>query len=107
MSIPFDWLFIILQLSFSIESDAVTVINCLNSSKLPLSEIGVVLADILTLVQTYGAVVSSYSHVPRSANKVAHTLAKTSFDFVTWMVWVDDYPYFIANILAEDVAVSL
>ncbi|KAL5861936.1 hypothetical protein ACOSQ4_003232 [Xanthoceras sorbifolium] len=92
--------------SFSIESDAISIINCLINGILPSSKIGVVLKDILLLLDSFGAMFS-FSYVPRSANRVAHVLAKFSFDCICWQIWVKDFPSFLFDVLTEDVQLSL
>ncbi|KAL5857645.1 hypothetical protein ACOSQ3_005103 [Xanthoceras sorbifolium] len=92
--------------AFSINSDVISVINCLVRGNLPLSELGVVLEDVLMLLQSFRSVFS-FSHVPRSANKVAHVLAKYSFACNSWMIWVEDFPSFLFDVLTEDAQISL
>ncbi|KAL5860080.1 hypothetical protein ACOSQ4_001376 [Xanthoceras sorbifolium] len=65
--------------SFSIDSDAALIINCLNTGLLFFSEIDVILEDIFLLLESFETVFS-FSHVSHSTNKVAHVLAKFSFD---------------------------
>ncbi|KAL5750014.1 hypothetical protein ACOSP7_024617 [Xanthoceras sorbifolium] len=67
--------------SFSIESDAASVIKGLTSIILHASEFGVVLEDIRLLIRSFRAVVKFFFYVPHCANKVAHILARFSFDF--------------------------
>ncbi|KAL5779271.1 hypothetical protein ACOSQ2_010008 [Xanthoceras sorbifolium] len=92
--------------SFLIESDVTSIINYLISGILPSSEIDVVLENILLLLESFGAVFS-FSHISRSANGVAHVLAKFSFDCISWQVWVKDCPSFLFNVFTEDVELSL
>ncbi|KAL5775235.1 hypothetical protein ACOSP7_012792 [Xanthoceras sorbifolium] len=66
-----------IDLGFSVvcvESDAASVVNPLSSRAISCSDIGLVLDDILALVVAFSDV--SFSSVRRSANKVAHGLAK-------------------------------
>ncbi|KAK1571845.1 hypothetical protein Q3G72_023991 [Acer saccharum] len=56
------------------ESDALVVVQAITLKVPPSSEVGVVISDILSLVERFSAV--SFLFVPRLLNRVAHGLAK-------------------------------
>lgn len=59
-----------------LEGDALQVVNLLLSKSSDLSEGGMLILDTRNLLNTF--ICWSTSHVPRDANVVAHTLAKSS-----------------------------
>ena len=63
----------------SLELDALSVVNLINSNVLPGVDIGVVLHDIFLMLKN--SFFSSISFVPRIANSVAHNLAKIALDY--------------------------
>ncbi|KAK2664585.1 hypothetical protein Ddye_003159 [Dipteronia dyeriana] len=58
------------------ESDAQVLVDLINSGNVPLDETGTVIVDILRLINSHNFQVS---FAPRSANVLAHSLAKLSF----------------------------
>ncbi|KAK2657268.1 hypothetical protein Ddye_010320 [Dipteronia dyeriana] len=77
-----------------IESDAKAMVELINSDRVPHADIGSVIADILSLVNCHHFQVS---FAARSVNKVAHSLAKSSFfsgdisisslSLLVWRTW--------------------
>ncbi|KAL5776851.1 hypothetical protein ACOSP7_009777 [Xanthoceras sorbifolium] len=68
-----------IESSFShllVEPDALNVINFIIEGSLPKSKVGLTISDILSL---HSRADVSFSFVPRTANSVAHSLARNSF----------------------------
>ncbi|KAL5779492.1 hypothetical protein ACOSQ2_010229 [Xanthoceras sorbifolium] len=74
-----------------LEYDASTIISMLNKRSVRLSAIGLIVDDISNLLRHFNCVVE-FSHVPRIANRVAHSLAKFAFVEDQQLVWVEDFP---------------
>ncbi|KAL5735008.1 hypothetical protein ACOSP7_032869 [Xanthoceras sorbifolium] len=83
-----------------IEYDAVVVVNLLINCSQPLYEIGIIIADILHLLNSLEVV--SISYVDRDANKVAHELGKSGLSFVDDFIWLKDYSLSMKNLILDD-----
>ncbi|KAL5865802.1 hypothetical protein ACOSQ3_003316 [Xanthoceras sorbifolium] len=70
------------------ESDASSVISSILSRDPPLSEVGLVISDILALVSSLS--VSHISFAPRSCNGVAHQLARFSLSIPNFLAWIEE-----------------
>ncbi|KAL5790343.1 hypothetical protein ACOSQ2_005231 [Xanthoceras sorbifolium] len=70
-----------------VESDNQSVIHILNKGSHPLTEVGSITADILMVSDD--CQVSSFSFVPRAANKGAPLLAKFGCSSPYFSVWVE------------------
>ncbi|KAL5817864.1 hypothetical protein ACOSQ3_026242 [Xanthoceras sorbifolium] len=82
-----------------VESDALNVITYLVQEKLPNSEVGLVVADILSLCNR---VVVSFAFVPRCANFVAHSLFRNSFSIDNVFIWLEDvFPWLDHGLLSD------
>ncbi|KAK2652478.1 hypothetical protein Ddye_012363 [Dipteronia dyeriana] len=57
-----------------VESDSQTVVSMINSGSAPLSDIGLIIEDILDLLK--GPLICSVNFISRKANLAAHCLAK-------------------------------
>ncbi|KAL5833953.1 hypothetical protein ACOSQ3_017627 [Xanthoceras sorbifolium] len=44
----------------------------------------------------------NFFHVPRNANRIAHSLTKLSFDFDYPAVWLEEFPSCISSLIVED-----
>ncbi|KAK2637294.1 hypothetical protein Ddye_032086 [Dipteronia dyeriana] len=73
-----------------LESDALLVVNLIKAKEIPSSDVGVVIHDILELVENVG--VFSCNFAPRLTNKVAHGLAKITLRSRNEFVWMEDCP---------------
>ncbi|KAL5751207.1 hypothetical protein ACOSP7_025810 [Xanthoceras sorbifolium] len=83
----------------SVESDALNVITYLVQEKPPNSEVGLVVADILSLCNR---VVVSFAFVPRCANFVAHSLFRNSFSIDNVFIWLEDvFPWLDHGLLSD------
>ncbi|KAK2661231.1 hypothetical protein Ddye_007764 [Dipteronia dyeriana] len=72
------------------ESDAQGVVNIINSRVPPLSEIGMVIYDILRLLD--GPLTFAVAFVSRTANSTAHGLAKLGLKVVNNLYLMEEYP---------------
>ncbi|KAK2652460.1 hypothetical protein Ddye_012316 [Dipteronia dyeriana] len=74
----------------SIESDALSVVNLINLKVVPCAEIGLVIQDILSLVDKL--YICEVSFVQRDANMATHWLAKFGLSSVSDLVWLENVP---------------
>ncbi|KAL5773786.1 hypothetical protein ACOSQ2_013710 [Xanthoceras sorbifolium] len=82
------------------ESDASSVISSILSKDPPLSEMGLVISDILALVSLLS--VSHISFAPRSCNGVAHQLARFGLSIPNFLAWIEeDPPCAVDSILSD------
>ncbi|KAL5758066.1 hypothetical protein ACOSP7_020677 [Xanthoceras sorbifolium] len=70
-----------------VESDALNIITYFVQEKPHNSEVGLVVADILSLCNR---AIVSFAFVTRCANSVAHSLARNSFSIDNVSIWPDD-----------------
>ncbi|KAL5811377.1 hypothetical protein ACOSQ3_028113 [Xanthoceras sorbifolium] len=82
-----------------VESDALNVINYIKSRSPPLSEVGLVIADIFSICLHINV---EFSFVPRCANSIAHLLARNSFSIVDVSIWLEDAPPWLDQGLLSD-----
>ncbi|KAK3230321.1 hypothetical protein Dsin_002202 [Dipteronia sinensis] len=80
------------------ESDAKVVVDLINSGTAPRDETGTVIADILRLIHSHHFQVS---FAPRSANMIAHSLAKLSFSFED-RFYLETYPPCLERLVTAD-----
>ncbi|KAH7544499.1 hypothetical protein JRO89_XS15G0175400 [Xanthoceras sorbifolium] len=83
-----------------VESDAASVVKQLSSRVTSCSDIGLILDDILSLVVNFADL--SFSSVRRSANKVAHGLAKFALSHQPVGVRLGSVPSSIAIVVLDD-----
>ncbi|KAL5745280.1 hypothetical protein ACOSP7_026426 [Xanthoceras sorbifolium] len=83
-----------------VESDAEFVVNLISSKAALISEIGVVIEEILHLLAMH--LVSSARFIPKVANQVAHQLAKFDLSFVNEFVWLEDCSLYVENLVLND-----
>ncbi|KAK3206532.1 hypothetical protein Dsin_020578 [Dipteronia sinensis] len=72
------------------ETDAAVVAKWISEKTQLYSEVGLVIADILTLVHSMRC--CSVDYVPRKANQVAHLLAKMALSNLEDLYWMEDSP---------------
>ncbi|KAK2639502.1 hypothetical protein Ddye_027297 [Dipteronia dyeriana] len=72
------------------ESDAHEVVYIINSRVSPLSEIGLIISDIMRLLD--GPFNFHVTFAPRSANRVAHGLAKLGLKIVNNLFFIEECP---------------
>ncbi|TXG72479.1 hypothetical protein EZV62_001058 [Acer yangbiense] len=83
-----------------LESDALSVVEAVRLKSMPLSEVGVVIQDILEIFTSFP--VFSICFVPRLANKVVHGLARLAVGHVGRFVWVNDCPLAVESLVLGD-----
>ncbi|KAK2655636.1 hypothetical protein Ddye_008688 [Dipteronia dyeriana] len=88
-----------------LESDALFMVNMICRKEVSCTEVGVVIHDILGLIQR--GIVLSVSCVPRLVKKVVHCLAELSLDHVGEFVWVEDRPFVLESLVLGDYPSSL
>ncbi|KAL2903134.1 Transketolase [Bienertia sinuspersici] len=71
-----------------LETDNLTLFQCLAKKRVECSAFGVIVKDILRLAKNCNYI--AFSHVKREGNKVAHNLAKMSGNFEDLQVWMEE-----------------
>ncbi|KAK2661569.1 hypothetical protein Ddye_000143 [Dipteronia dyeriana] len=82
-----------------LESDALEVVNLLQSKIVPNSELGVIIHDISDIVDN--SFLCSFHFVHRLANKVAHGLTKLALAHRGEFVWLEDCPLSVEGVLGD------
>ncbi|KAL5746292.1 hypothetical protein ACOSP7_027438 [Xanthoceras sorbifolium] len=72
-----------------VESNSLNVISYLRLRSPPISEVGLIILDILSLCSSIEVV---FQFAPRGANSVVHCLAQFSFNVVDVVVWREVVP---------------
>ncbi|XP_073130840.1 uncharacterized protein [Henckelia pumila] len=85
---------------FQIESDAKIVIDALNSSVSDHSSLGLLIEDCKLLVEEFQSCL--FYFVRRSANQVAHALARAVGSLSDFVGRVTPSPFFISDVLLVD-----
>ena len=83
-----------------IESDALGVVNLVNSDGIILADIGLVIQYIQTRIKR--GLVKWVRFVPRKANVVAHNLAKLVLSINQNRIWLECFPPCVELCLLED-----
>ncbi|KAK3231581.1 hypothetical protein Dsin_003462 [Dipteronia sinensis] len=83
-----------------IESDAQVVVNLINSNNVPLTDVGIILADCKLLLEASPGCCVGFAS--RLANKAAHGLAKLGLSLETNCFWMEDYLSNVASIVLGD-----
>ena len=86
--------------SVEFEGDASTIISALNSSGPNFTTFGHIIEDILTEASLLPWF--SFSHVHRSANRVADFLAKKAFSISNKHLWLPPMPQDISHVIVSD-----
>jgi hypothetical protein len=84
-----------------VESDNLDLMNACDGGSEIWSPYTAILADCFQIAQRIGGI--SFQHCPREANKVAHNLARTSFDTNQVFVWDGDPPTHVLRDVIDDV----
>ncbi|KAL5851498.1 hypothetical protein ACOSQ3_006616 [Xanthoceras sorbifolium] len=79
------------------ESDASSLVSFIVKKDPPLSDVGLVVADIIHLVSLLS--VSHISFVHRSCNGVAHRLARFGFSILDFLVWMEEVPSYVEDLV--------
>lgn len=83
------------------ESDALTVVNAMLRLTDPPSAVANNISGSLSQLFKFRSV--RFSHVPRSGNKVAHTLAQSTKNVSDLHAWVEETPSCIESLVSQDV----
>ncbi|XVF77349.1 hypothetical protein PTKIN_Ptkin14bG0035700 [Pterospermum kingtungense] len=83
-----------------IEGDSVGIISWLNSTQLDFSAIGMVLAEGIDLIGHFSF--CSIIHTRREGNVAARGLAKYGLSLDQEVVWMEEDPPFIYDVLCND-----
>jgi hypothetical protein len=86
-----------------VESDNLELISACNGSDEIWSPHTAILADCFQISQRIGLI--SFKHCPREGNKVAHNLARLSYDSGNFVLWDGDPPPSVLRDVINDVSV--
>ncbi|KAL5738691.1 hypothetical protein ACOSP7_031452 [Xanthoceras sorbifolium] len=96
-----------LQLAYEIglspvgfETDASSLVSFIVKKDPPLSDVGLVAADIIHLVSLLS--ISHISFVPSSYNGVAHRLAKFGLSISDFLVWMEEVPLCVEDLIQSE-----
>ncbi|KAK2642117.1 hypothetical protein Ddye_023880 [Dipteronia dyeriana] len=82
-----------------IESDSKSVVDLINSGKAPIANVGIVIRNVFELMNCYPVLVS---FTGRSANCVAHGLAKLSISLPEDRFWLETCPARVEDLVMAD-----
>ncbi|KAK3192969.1 hypothetical protein Dsin_024279 [Dipteronia sinensis] len=83
-----------------VESDALGVVNIINTDSAISADVGVVLSDILNIISTGGIELVQY--LPRMANMVAHSIARMALSISQDCFWVEECPPNVGSLVLRD-----
>ncbi|KAK3195407.1 hypothetical protein Dsin_026717 [Dipteronia sinensis] len=83
-----------------VESDAQVVVRLINTGIAPLSEVGMIIKDIIFFLECHPN--CSISFVPGLANMVAHSLAKFGLSSGINSFWMEEVPPSISPFVLDD-----
>lgn len=83
------------------EGDCATLFSKLNKHNIPNSPLGLIIKDIFNLAAKFDF--CKFQFVRRDGNMLAHTVAKSSFVYVTERFWLEDFPDFVSSIAQRDI----
>ncbi|KAL5794882.1 hypothetical protein ACOSP7_003476 [Xanthoceras sorbifolium] len=83
-----------------IESDVTAVVNLVINRSPILSEIDIVITDIILLFNSLKIIFILY--MARKANHIAYRLAKFGLLFIEDFVWLEDCPLYVENLVLND-----
>ncbi|KAK3198821.1 hypothetical protein Dsin_022236 [Dipteronia sinensis] len=88
-----------------VESDAAVVVEWINGGDILYSEIGVIISNIKNLLQQIHC--AAVAFVPRSANQVAHCLAKYALSCNEDRYWLEEVPICANKLVVAECRTSL
>ncbi|KAK3195456.1 hypothetical protein Dsin_026766 [Dipteronia sinensis] len=83
-----------------VEVDAQNIVHLIESSVIPFSKIGLVIKDIKLFLENFPT--DSVAFVPRSANMVAHHLAKLGLSVNNDCFWLEECPSMVVPFVLGD-----
>ncbi|KAM1655185.1 hypothetical protein ACFX2K_007478 [Malus domestica] len=87
-----------------VESDSQKVIAVLNGTYADSSALGMIAEDVLQLASNFSRV--KFIHASRLCNGVAHHLAKFALSSSNNLVWIEEPPTLIHDLLLQDICNS-
>ncbi|KAL5756101.1 hypothetical protein ACOSP7_020518 [Xanthoceras sorbifolium] len=88
----------------SFESNMSSVIALILSTSLPRSELGLVIADVLSVDNSVS--ICNFSFRPRHCNAVAHGLAKFGVSVSSPFFWFDETPPRVEDLVSSELVCS-
>ena len=89
-------------IAVEIESDAISIIQQLQSPLLRLGPIRLIIEDILSKVVCFSNF--SFSHINRGSNLVAHAIAQWALSLSDVIILMEDVPQGVVSLVLEDVS---
>lgn len=89
---------------FTLESDALTLINALKDLSPPPSSVAALVYSSVAASHSFRCV--DFSHVGRNGNRPAYLLARHALGIANLSVWVEETPCFFKQALNQDVFVN-
>ncbi|KAK2642392.1 hypothetical protein Ddye_024155 [Dipteronia dyeriana] len=83
-----------------IDSDAEVIVNWINIGVVIFSKVGSVIDDIRLLLDQVLCV--SFNFVPRTANQVAHMLAKNGLACDENLFWLEEFPSCVGSLVLTE-----
>ncbi|XP_060962447.1 uncharacterized protein LOC133032499 [Cannabis sativa] len=100
LMVALDWTLTIGLPISSFETDCLALISAFSRRASFCNEFGSILDDIASLLSNFPE--ASLIHVRRSANMAAHELAVRALRVDGELVWMDDFPPFLYDVLNSD-----
>ena len=85
-----------------LEGDSEIIITALMDKHYPLTTYGLILQEANLLSMSFTKL--HYSHIRREGNMVAHNLARYARNVSDYVVWMEDAPPHIHNVIQADSA---
>ncbi|KAL5826604.1 hypothetical protein ACOSQ3_018443 [Xanthoceras sorbifolium] len=90
---------------FGIESDSSSLVFMINSRVIPRSDVGLVLSDIIQLIDSSSVIHGVF--IPRNCNAVVYGLARFSLSVVEPLHWLGDSPPCVAALVVAEASHQL
>ena len=84
-----------------IESDSLSVVEAIQDTAESTCHIGNIIEDVKILSKTMKS--CEFHHTKREANQVAHTLAHNAIKVVSELVWIEEIPQCVSDVIQIDV----
>ena len=83
-----------------IESDSLSVVKTIQDTAESTCHIGNIIEDVKLLSKTMKS--CEFHHAKREANQVAHTLARNAIKVVLELVWIEEIPRCVSDVIQLD-----
>ena len=93
----------VIEASFNyviIESDSLSVVKDIQDTAEPTCHIGNIIEDVKLLSKTMKS--CEFHHTKRETNQVAHTLARNAIHADTEIVWIEEIPPCVSDVIRLD-----